>query len=74
MMGASIFTPQAIFICEAKMAINEPTKADAEPADTDQRGVTGTRRRNMILGVILGCAALAMYLSIFLRLSESPLQ
>jgi flagellar basal body-associated protein FliL len=32
------------------------------------------KRRNVILGVILAAAALAMYLSIFFRLSENPLQ
>ncbi len=49
--------------------MTESTKTDAEPEVRP-----GARRRNIILGVILACAAFFMYASIFLRLSGNPLQ
>jgi len=49
--------------------MTEQTDTDAETTPRP-----GARRRNIILGVVLACAAIAMYVSIFLRLSGNPLQ
>jgi len=49
--------------------MTESTEPDAESTPRP-----GARRRNILLGVILACAAIAMYVSIFLRLSNNPLQ
>jgi hypothetical protein len=47
-----------------------------KPAETNAASGahSSKRRRNIILGVILACASLFMYISIFIRLSENPLQ
>ena len=47
--------------------------SDQLPEDRSEKS-TSTRTRNIMLGLILGAAALAMYASIFYRLTVNPLE
>lgn len=48
------------------------TEQNKSEMNTDPR--PNRKLRNAILGIILAAAALTMYASIFVRLSENPLQ
>lgn len=50
------------------------TKTETTETDVPPVARPGARRRNIILAVILAGSSLFMYLSIFVRLSENPLQ
>ncbi len=50
-----------------KMTDSDITASNAPPS-------TSKRRRNIMLAIILAAGSLAMYVSIFLRLSTNPLE
>lgn len=47
--------------------------SDQHKAENEPEISRGTKRRNVLLAIVLAAGALAMYASIFLRLSENPL-
>jgi hypothetical protein len=47
--------------------------SDQDKPENDTQHPHGNKRRNLVLAIVLAAFALAMYASIFLRLSENPL-
>lgn len=47
--------------------------SDQNKPKNDTQNAHGNKRRNFVLAIVLAAFALAMYASIFLRLSENPL-
>jgi hypothetical protein len=50
------------------------TMSEKKNMENDTQVSPNRKRRNIILGLILAAASLLMYASIFLRLTEKPLQ